>query len=233
VKPRYLVVLVACTKSTAPLASHVASTATPADPIACSEAQLRALAEHFPGSTIRIEVDDTADSRGAIDEHCAMSETDAACLARGRRMIPKGMVEVVDSLNTRGYIDDGMVLEQTLDVDGQIVIRWPRSMFDAMFPELKYELRGHRAKVISERRIPTPQNRRAFIWYGYQRAHREATLTFPPMSEADFGHDALLALERQLGLHSIVVSGDEVDHGPLISWQAHYTCESQDAQPIR
>ena len=198
-----------------------------ADPIACPEASLRAFASHFPEARLEIKISasDEQDARGAIELPCQRTESDAACLARGRRAIPRGMIELIAS-NGGGYIDGEVEWEVTLEIDGKIEVRpWSGPESPEMIKEI-YAAIGHRAKLISQRSIPTPDKRHTVIWYGYVRKSRSAALWFGT-TDHDVPADRAYELEAKMHLVDKGIYGELRGEGDEEQqyWVVHYTCE--------
>lgn len=221
-----LVVLVGCgAHATEPAANR--STVRVPDPIACPEATLRAFAARFPEATLEVSIiePDVFDTRGAVELPCARTESDDACLARGRREIPPGMIEEVFSDGGRGYVDGASEWEITLEIDGRTqVTRRSQPEIPALVDET-YRAMGHRARFISEREIPTPDKRQAVIWYGRARRHREGALWFGSVDH-DVPIDRIVELERRLHLVDLgCCSGESRHEDGEMRWVARFTCE--------
>jgi hypothetical protein len=220
--PLVVTIVTACTSSTVPPNHPVATVADHADPIACPEARLHALAAHFPDAELEIKTErKNSESRGVVERPCATRETDDACLARARHQIPAGFVALVFD-NGAGFVDGAEAWEVTFELDGQIQTK--------RFPEPDvvevYELIGHRVKLISQRRVPTPEERNAVVAYGYQRPHREARLAFPPGRALEL--ERIDALERELHLHDDGNWGDPqtlTDLDSDLRWHIAFSCE--------
>lgn len=220
--PLVVTIVMACTSSTVPPNHPVATAVDHADPIACPEARLRALAAHFPDAKLEIKIErKNPESRGIVELPCPVGETDDACLARARHQIPARFVELVFE-NGAGSVDDAEQWEATFEIDGQI----QTERFSDPFMVEVYEAIGHRVKLISQRQVPTPEERKAVVWYGYQRPHREARLAFPRGRELDL--ERILALEHELHLYDDGNWGDPQTAAELdsdIRWHIAFSCE--------
>jgi hypothetical protein len=223
-----LVLLLGCgahTGATEPAANR--STAIASDPIACPEATLRALAARFPEAKLEVSIvePDVFDTRGAVELPCARTETDDACLARGRRAIPPGMIEEVFSNGGRGHVDGASEWEITLEVDGRTEVkRRSEPEIPALVGEM-YRAMGHRARFISQREIPTLDKRQTVIWYGRQRKHREGALWFGTIDH-DVPAEHIVELEHRLHLVDLgCCSGEARREDDEMFWVAHFTCE--------
>lgn len=220
--PLVVTIVTACTPSTVPPNHPIANVVDHADPIACPEARLHALAAHFPDAKLEIKIErENPESRGIVELPCPIGETDDACLARARHQIPAGFVELVFD-DGSGFIDGAEQWETTFELDGQIQTR----RFSEPDMAQVYEVIGHRVKLISERRVPTPEERKAVVWYGHQRPHREARLAFPRGRALDL--ERIDALERELHLHDDGNWGDPqtlAERDSDIRWHIAFSCE--------
>jgi hypothetical protein len=218
VKPLCLVIVMACAAPAAPAAS-LGNRAQP-DAVACPEAQLRAFAAQFRQASLTIATTAAPDERGTVELRCALDETDGGCVARGRRKIPRQLVELDD--DTRARVIDATALELTIDLDGRIETVRTRP---AALPHIERmnTLLGQHMKVLSQRTVPTPEDRRAVVAYGYRRVHREATLVFPPR-RGDLDDKRIHTLEHRLGVFVQTVDWDDLDEGRLVRWKVRVTC---------
>src|SRR5262249_23126741 len=199
--------------------------ADPADPIACPEARLRALAAHFPDATLEIKIARKEfETRGIVALPCPPRETDDACLTRARPRSSPGMIEEVVA-NGAGHVDGESEWEVTLELDGRTHTQRFAEPDSPQILEEIYRMIGHqRVKVVSQRRIPTPDKREAVVWYGHQRPHRKATLTFPPM-ERDLELERIVAFEAELHLHDDGNHGEYAPDDAHIRWYVDFSCE--------
>ena len=219
--PLVVTIVTACTPSTAPRNPVVEH----ADPIACPEARLRALAAHFPEATLEIKIQRKEfETRGIVELPCPPGETDDACLTRARRQIPPGMIEEVFA-NGAGHVDGESEWEVTLELDGRThTQRFSQPESPQILEEIYKTIGYQRVKVVSQCRIPTPDKREAVVWYGHQRPHRTATLTFPP-TERDLELERIVAFERELHLHDDGNHGEYAPDDAHIRWFVDFSCE--------
>lgn len=180
------------------------------------------MAAHFPDARLEIKIErDKPEERGTVELPCRMDETDDACLARARRQIPAGFVALVLS-NGAGSVDGGEEWGTTFEIDGDI----RTEQFTEPDMVEVYRDIGHRVTLISQHRIPTPEKRKAVVWYGHQRPHREARLAFPRGRALEL--DRILALERELHLYDDGNWGDPqtpAEQDSDIRWHIAFSCD--------
>jgi hypothetical protein len=212
--------LVACATTPPRPAANRGGGGTPGapDPIACPESRLRALAAQLPETTLTIKIDDSDDWRGVAHARCELGETDGACLARAYRQIPRGMIAIPDEDGRSGFVAGGEYWELTLEVDGKREVKdWPGPEDPAELSE-EYKATGHNAKLISQRRIATPEHREGGVSYGYRRRHRVGTLSWPKDVEAPA--EKVWVLVNRLELQEQGLSTEDARQ-----WVLYFTCK--------
>jgi hypothetical protein len=161
-----LIVVVACAACSTPAtpATLVGNRQAVHAAVACDDARLDTFAAKFPQARSTIATTSAADERGGVPLRCTLDETDAACVARARLEIPKGLVEIPFDDGKGAHTIDKVGWEATIDFGGTIeTIRMP-------VPPDHIYAGVPSVKVLSQRIVPTPELREAILEYGSSRS---------------------------------------------------------------